>query len=330
MGKIMDSITRAASVTNYHFQVNKPEIYMGVGIAGVLVSGFLACRATLKLEKTLKESREKIEKIHEDIETGVIEEKNAKKEVAIGYIYMGAKVVALYAPSVVLAGASITAIVASNDILKKRAANFANLYAASQKAFKDYRGRVAERFGKEVEEEIYLDKKKIEVEEKKIDENGNETTEKKEVTVVGNLQPSEYSRFYSAGNRGWTKDPEANMIFLRRQQDAATDRLRAKGYLFLNDVYELLGMPKSEAGHYVGWIDDPELGKDCYVDFGIYRVDSSPANADFVNGNEPTILLDFNVDGPIMDKVWTKRFGNYDKTDEVHPNSITLEPGFRG
>lgn len=322
MGKIMDSITRAASVTNYHFQVNKPEIYMGVGIAGVLISGFLACRATLKLEKTLKESREKIEKIHEDIETGVIEEKNAKKEVAIGYIYMGAKVVALYAPSVVLAGASITAIVASNDILKKRAANFANLYAASQKAFKDYRGRVAERFGKEVEEEIYLDKKKIEVEETKTDENGNETTEKKEVTVAGNLKPSEYSRIYDCGNKGWTKDPEANMIYLRRQQDAATDKLRAKGYLFLNDVYEMLGFPPCEAGHYVGWIDDPELGKDRYVDFGIYRVDASPANSNFINGYEPSILLDFNVDGPIMDKVWSKRFTHKEET-------TSLDPGFR-
>ena len=77
--------------------------------------------------------------------------------------------------------------------------------------------------------------------------------------------------------------------------------LRRKGHLYLNEVYDMLGIPRTKAGQIVGWIYDEEhpVG-DNYVDFGIYD-SNKPRVRDFVNGYERTVLLDFNVDGNILD-----------------------------
>ena len=71
----------------------------------------------------------------------------------------------------------------------------------------------------------------------------------------------------------------------------------------MNEVYDMLGIPRTKAGQIVGWIYDEECPNgDNVIDFGIYE--SNKATRDFVNGYERTILLDFNVDGPILDKFW--------------------------
>ena len=92
-------------------------------------------------------------------------------------------------------------------------------------------------------------------------------------------------------------------MFLRRQQDYANEKLRSKGHLFLNEVYDMLGIHRTKAGNVVGWIyDEKNPVGDNYVDFGIYDIHKEQ-NRDFVNGIERSILLDFNVDGPILDLI---------------------------
>ena len=63
----------------------------------------------------------------------------------------------------------------------------------------------------------------------------------------------------------------------------------------------MLGIPRTRAGQIVGWIYDKKnpIG-DNYVDFGIYDTNKE-ANRNFVNGYERTILLDFNVEGNILE-----------------------------
>ena len=114
---------------------------------------------------------------------------------------------------------------------------------------------------------------------------------------------SDFARIYDDGCDGWQKDPEANLMFLKLQQAHANDKLKAQGYLFLNDVYEMLGIPKTKAGFMVGWLyDEKQPVGDNFVDFGIYNVNNERSNA-FVNGYERNILLDFNVDGNILNKM---------------------------
>lgn len=118
------------------------------------------------------------------------------------------------------------------------------------------------------------------------------------VELEPNGDVSPYAKFFNSSCTGWEKDPEYNMLFLRMCQQRANDMLRARGYIFLNEVYDMLGIPRTKAGQCVGWIYNPKnpVG-DNYVDFGIYV----EQNQEFVNGYKNAILLDFNVDGNIMD-----------------------------
>ena len=111
---------------------------------------------------------------------------------------------------------------------------------------------------------------------------------------------SMYARFYDESCPDWTSDSHYNLMLLKMRQEHANELLKSKGHLFLNDVYDLLGMPRSKAGQVVGWVYDEHnpIG-DNFVDFGIY----DDSNSDFVNGYTRTIVLDFNVDGYILDRI---------------------------
>jgi hypothetical protein len=114
---------------------------------------------------------------------------------------------------------------------------------------------------------------------------------------------SQYARFFDESCPNWGKDSEYNLAYLTQQQQYANDMLKTRGYLFLNEVYDMLGMPRSKAGQLVGWVYDPENGTgDNYVDFGIYSIDDA-RHRNFINGYEKTVLLDFNVDGLIFDTI---------------------------
>lgn len=112
---------------------------------------------------------------------------------------------------------------------------------------------------------------------------------------------SPYARFFDESCLGWTKNSEYNLMYLTTQQKYCNDLLRNKGHLFLNEVYDILDMPRTSAGQVVGWIYDKEhpVG-DNFVDFGLYDV-TDESKVKFVNGYTSTVLLDFNVDGNILD-----------------------------
>ena len=307
INEIMNNATRAFNKTGVKLKKHSPEILVVAGVVGTVTSAVIACKATIKLNDILNESKETVDKIHHAIEnpeklSEEYTEEEGKKDLAIVYTQSVLKVTKLYAPSVILGTLSITAILTSNNILRKRNVALAAAYTAVNKSFKEYRGRVVERFGKELDHELRYNIKAKEFEEKVIDEKtGKEKTVKKTVEIAEIDQYSDYAKFFDEGCAGWTKDPEKNLFFLRRQQDYANEVLKAKGYLFLNDVYDMLGIPRTKAGQIVGWIYDEKnpIG-DNFVDFGIYDGNKETVR-NFVNGYERTILLDFNVDGNILD-----------------------------
>jgi hypothetical protein len=134
----------------------------------------------------------------------------------------------------------------------------------------------------------------------------NEKTGKKEyVKRVGPDGASIYARFFDPTSTSWSKEPEYNLIFVQCQQNYANDLLRARGHVFLNEVYDMLGIPRSQAGAVVGWILSQDRTTDNYIDFGVF--DDEKNARDFVNGYEGSILLDFNVDGVIFDKIDTPK-----------------------
>ena len=306
--EIINSVSYNAHRIGFKIKKASPEIMVVAGVVGVVTSTVMACKATTKVNDILEETRKQVDDVHNVLDSDIITEEeynndDAKKDLAIIYTQTGVKLIKLYAPSVIVGALSITGILASHKILKKRNVALTAAYATIDRSFKEYRGRVVERFGKELDRELRYNIKAQEIEEKTVDKDGNETIEKKTISVVDPNMYSDYARIFDNGSMGWTKDPEYNLMFLKLQQNQANDRLRAQGYLFLNDVYDMLGIPRTKAGQIVGWIYDKEnpVG-DNFVDFGIYDIYNEKA-CDFVNGRERSIVLDFNVDGNILDMI---------------------------
>ena len=306
--EIINSVSYNAHRIGFKIKKASPEIMVVAGVVGVVTSTVMACKATTKVNDILEETRKQVDDVHNVLDSDVVSEDeynndDAKKDLAIIYTQTGVKLIKLYAPSVIVGALSITGILASHKILKKRNVALTAAYATIDRSFKEYRGRVVERFGKELDRELRYNIKAQEIEEKTVDKDGNETVEKKTISVVDPNMYSDYARIFDNGSMGWTKDPEYNLMFLKLQQNQANDRLRAQGYLFLNDVYDMLGIPRTKAGQIVGWIYDKDnpVG-DNFVDFGIYDIYNEKA-CDFVNGRERSIVLDFNVDGNILDMI---------------------------
>lgn len=305
--EIMAKMTRTFNRTGLQLKKHSPEILLAAGVVGVVASGVMACKATLKVQEIVEDAKGKIDTIHEVSNDPKMAEKyteeDSKKDLAIVYTQTAVKMIKLYGPSVALGVASLGCMIGSNRILNKRNVALAAAYTAVDKSFKEYRGRVIERFGKQMDKELRYNIKAQEIEEVSVDEKGKEVTKKSTVEVMDPNAYSPYSIVFDDGNTGWDPDPELTKYFLIQQQNWANDRLKAKGHLFLNEVYDMLGAKRTKAGAQVGWVYDEKnpIG-DNYVDFGIFDI-RSPKARDFVNGLEKVIVLDFNVDGVILDLI---------------------------
>lgn len=303
--EIVNSMTRTFNKVGFQLKKHSPEILAAAGAVGVVASGVMACKATTKLSGILEDSKNSLDAVHGYVDAEGYSEKyteeDSKKDLAIIYTQTGVKLIKLYAPAVIIGTLSITAMLASNNILRKRNIALAAAYTTIDKGFKEYRGRVIERFGKELDHELKYNVKAEEVTKTVTNEDGTESEVKSTVEIADPNEYSTYARFFDDGCPGWHKDPEYNLTYLRKQQDYANELLKAKGHLYLNEVYDILGLPRSKAGQIVGWVyDEKQPVGDNFVDFGIYDMNKR-SNRDFVNGYERTILLDFNVDGNILD-----------------------------
>lgn len=303
--EIMNTASRTMHKVGFKIKKASPEILVVAGIVGVVTSTVMACRATTKAGDIVTSHNDDMDKIHQASEMENVDytPEDAKKDTVIVYTQTAVKFIKLYGPSVLIGIASIACIVGSHNILRKRNVALAAAYAAVDKGFKEYRGRVVERFGEELDKELRYNIKAKEFEETIVDSKGKEKQVKKTVSVADPNGYSDYARIFDESCKGWSKDPEYNLLFLKQQQNWANECLQSRGHLFLNEVYDMLGIPRTKAGACVGWIydEDHPVG-DNFVDFGIYNLSIEKAR-DFVNGYERSIVLDFNVDGPILDMI---------------------------
>lgn len=303
----------AAVATKFGRQVlllkkNSPQIAFAGGVVAGLGSTVLACRATLKLSETLDEFEKlktQSEELHKLAETEAdvdYDDKTYAKDQTVIKVKTLLAITKLYAPAAGLAVISVGLLTGSHVTLTRRNSSLAAAYAATDQAFKQYRERVREQLGRDVDDEMRHGSQVV-------SETVEGTDGKKKVvkhTRVPDGVPSQYARFFDESCAPFQRNPEYNKIFLQAQQGYFNDMLQSQGYVFLNDVYRALGMPESQAGQTVGWI----LGKDGdnFVDFGIFDNPANPQVRAFVNGQEYSILLDFNVDGVVLDKIkWGSR-----------------------
>jgi hypothetical protein len=291
---VPEVIGRTIARNSLQLQKASPQVLLGVGIAGMVGSTVLACRATLKVDTVLDEAKGKLD-LAKNLEHPDYSEKDRSRDISLIYFQSGVKVARLYAPAVIVGVASIYALRTSHGILTKRNLALTAAYSALESGFDQYRARVVEKYGEDEDRNLRYGSQEVEI----IDP---ETKKKKKVTRVGLEDPSIYARFFDSYSPSWNKEPEYNLVFLKCQQNYANDLLRSRGHVFLNEVYDMLGIPRSKAGAVVGWLLSSNGETDNFVNFGVFDGREQVAR-DFVNGLEGAILLDFNVDGIIYDKL---------------------------
>jgi hypothetical protein len=291
---LSEAISRKLGQGSLAAQENSPKILFGVGIVSMVGSTVVACRATLKLEEVLDRTRDDLAKANavREMHPNDYSEKEREKDRAVIYARSGVEIAKLYAPAVGLGMIGVVSLTKSHNILNDRYTGMAAAYTALDKGFREYRQRVIDKYGEEQDQEFRYDTEYL-VE-------GDQKGKKKQQLRVGPGASSIYARFFDPLSTRWSPEPEYNVTFLKCQQNYFNDILTARGHVFLNEVYDALGIPRSQAGQVVGW----KLGNgDNYIDFGIWHDDARDKVRDFVNGREGSILLDFNVDGPIFDKI---------------------------
>lgn len=294
MKLIPTSVARKIAIASLKNQKNAPKILFVAGIVGTAASTVMACRATLQLEEVVSKTSLDLETARELVKTHPDEytASDCQRDVTIIYVRGVANVARLYAPAALLGVASVAALTKSHNLLQERNLALTAAYAAVDEAFKKYRAKVVDEYGEEVDRKLRYEHEEVEVVE-----DGKAVT-KTRANVDG--MPSQYSKFFDEYCTEWSPEPEYNFTYLRAQQNWFNSLLQMRGYVFLNQVYEALGMPVTSAGAVVGWILDGN--GDSYIDFGMFDHDKENV-IDFVNGRNNSILLDFNVDGIIYDKI---------------------------
>lgn len=290
-----NKLTRAINRQILTAKKNSPHVLFVGGVVGVAASTVLACKATLKLSGTLDEINKDINdfknlKAEIDENSSITYQADQySKDLFYVHVKAAYKITRLYAPSIGLGVVSIAALSGSHAQLTKRNTALMAAYATVQTAFGEYRARVREELGMDRELDVYHGATVHELP----GQDGKTYTIRK----VDPNKLSMYAKFFDEYSEKWQKDPELNRIYLECQQAYVNQLLQVRGHVFLNEVYDLLGIERSTPGQIVGWVVSEE--GDNYIDFGMYEAHNSA----FMNGWERSIILDFNVDGVIYDKI---------------------------
>lgn len=308
LSKVSTSAAKFAGKAEFTIKKNSPEILLGAGIVGFVGTIVLACRATCRADEVLEFHRRKIKDINDAKEIADADPEGEmsydveiyRQDKAIRYLKTTGSLAKLYAPTIAVGTLSLACILTSRNIMQKRYLGVVAAYNGVSAAFEEYRKRVRDEYGEGLDKHFRYGTTYDEL--PVYDENGKKTKEKERVekTETGMVIPNDDScRFFDSSNPNWDKNPTFSMMWLRGQQNILNDILHTRGHVFLNEVYDALGFPHTPQGAVLGWIDGE--GDNC-IDFGLYDPNKESVRR-FVNGVDNVIMLEFNHDGVIWDKI---------------------------
>lgn len=308
LSKVSTSAAKFAGKAEFTIKKNSPEILLGAGIVGFVGTIVLACRATCRADEVLEFHRRKIKDINDAKEIADADPEGEmsydieiyRQDKAIRYLKTTGSLAKLYAPTIAVGTLSLACILTSRNIMQKRYLGVVAAYNGVSAAFEEYRKRVRDEYGEGLDKHFRYGTTYDEL--PVYDENGKKTKEKEQVekTETGMvMQTDDSCRFFDSSNPNWDKNPTFSMMWLRGQQNILNDILHTRGHVFLNEVYDALGFPHTPQGAVLGWIDGE--GDNC-IDFGLYDPNKESVRR-FVNGVDNVIMLEFNHDGVIWDKI---------------------------
>lgn len=281
-------------------QKNSPEILTGLGIAGVIGGVFLACKATLKADEIIEEHKKEMEKVHEasveDPKHYTVQDE--QKDTVLIYAQTAVKFVRLYAPSALLISGALFAFVRSNVILKQRYMGAVAALTSLQELFSQYRKRVVDEYGEDVDKHLYYNTKVEEIETEVTDEKGKTKKKKEKVEVDDPNNDSMYVKYFTPSNEYWDSNPQYCEFLFNSILRRWNDRLITDHDVVLNDVYDSLGFKRTQAGMVCGWHYDKKAPSgDNVIKFDIKEVKIPNDNGELIRAYR----IDFNVDGKIQE-----------------------------
>lgn len=270
-------------------QKHSPTILTVVGAGGVVGTAILASKATIQAVPHFEDLQERIHDVKSRMHQS---DPEFQKELFHVYRSGALNIAKIYAPAALAAIGSIACIIAAHGIMKRRNVALIAAVQLLEKSFQEYRQRVIEEFGSDKDRDYVLG-----VHEEKVEDENGKTKKIKSFDPNG---VGMYVRIFDEGNPNWEPDPEYNWGFLKIRQEQFNQRLQSRGHLFLNYVLEELGFEPTKAGAITGWVISKD--GDNYVDLGLMAPDDLGQHR-FANGLERSVILNFNVDGVILDKI---------------------------
>ena len=305
-----------------------PTIAVVGGSVAVCGGAFLACRATLKVDKVMEEHRgmmEHINKSAEKLPKDSYTSKDMGRDKLQVYGATAGRLFRLYGPAVGLATAGFASIFWGFGMIKAWHAAAVSAVSAIDEKFAAYRNNVINEYGKEVDDKLYNGTvEKREIEEKITTDDGDEKVEKKEAVVLNPDIESDFVKIYSPMTIAPGKWEDHYLMAYRRLNDLEiwlTKQLQRGRYdhVFLNTVLRELGLPETGIGHFYGWVNQP--GRN------VVRFNPEPYITVFSGDNDSQIPMmvplpvDYEEDGnfffinPEDEQLWEDTYSN-------DPNSV--------
>lgn len=314
IGKLFSSIFKADTLAKASRvggkvakQVSKhgPTIAMVAGGAAVVGGTVAACKATLNSQSVIEESKKRLETI-DKLHSGEIEptdgtpytEETYKKDIRLAKVDTAIKVAKNYAPAVGLIGVGLGCMFGSHHVMSKRNATLTAAYITLDQAFKDYRVHVTEKYGESVQRELEHGCKEI------LNDISDDGALLSPATMqkIREQEKSPYSLLFDEFSREWSSNPTINMSNLISVQEKLSKILRYRGtYVTLNDLADMLDIPRTPTGQLVGWRFDPKFPNRT-LDIGIQKfIDENKDATEYYGICREAYLLTPAIDGPVLD-----------------------------
>jgi uncharacterized protein DUF6353 len=294
MNLVPKSLTRVGSRSLLKLNASSPTLLVVAGVGGLVATAFLASKASRKLDPILIEHQaRRVEVKHNLTDKGRVQQR-----ALLGvYVDTSAKLTKLYGPTLFVGTASVVSVLGGHKILRGRQIATMAAYSGLLEQFQSYRKRIADTLGEEVEKGIYEGARGEWLEDP------NHKGEYKLHPVFDKDSTDHYLRpWYDETNPNWVRNAQANYLFLKGVQQHMNIRLQIKGHVFLNEVFDALGIPRTREGVVAGWLYEDKGQGDGFIDFG-FMSSLDPHTIAFCNEVEKTVRLNFNIDGVIWDQI---------------------------
>jgi gp069 len=182
-----------------------------------------------------------------------------------------------YGAALTVGSLSVASIIWGHSVIVKRLQQTTAAYNTVKRVYDSYRDEVKEQLGEENESEIH---QKAVVRAATVDV----LEESKDDAVIAVNLKSIGAVAIDVDGPDFNGDDHAARKFILTVQNTANDLLQARGHLFLNELYDLLGEKRIPQGNILGWVRKTRSGEPGVVDLRVFTIESPDGNVETRQG----------------------------------------------